>query len=130
MERKQTQKKQKVEFILGWPPSENQLHAVWNGRKILTKKTRDYYKASYYDIYTQCGKIPKFYNKVTMLIEYYPKRKSGWDVNNFRKAPEDAIVKAGVIPDDQVKYLQPLAPVIHKADSKRTPYIKITLTEI
>jgi Holliday junction resolvase RusA-like endonuclease len=102
-----------------------------NGTKYLLPKTKRFYDASYFEIYHQLGKIPKFYKKVTMLIEYFPRRNGGWDASNFRKAPEDAIVKAGVIPDDQVKYLQPQAPVIHKrVKREEQPYIKITLEEI
>lgn len=127
-----TQNKKKVEFTLPWPPSANRMYGNTNdGGRYLLPKTKKYYDACYFEIYHQLGKIPKFYKKVTMRIDFFPRRNGGWDASNHFKAPEDAIVKAGVIPDDQVKYLQPLAPIIHqRVKREEQPYIKITLEEI
>jgi len=125
--------KKKVSFTLPFPPSVNKMYGnTPDGGRYLLPKVKRYYDQCYFEIYQQCGnKIPKFFKKVTMMIEFFPRRNGGWDVNNFNKAPEDAIVKAGVIPDDQVKYLQPQAPVIHKRVPRDAqPYIKITLEEI
>lgn len=147
MKQKQRITKKKVEFTLPWPPSENCLHKPCFGQKMcqckytgklylkkyLTKKRTDK-TTKYYDdckIMLLAQKVPKFFNKAKMTIDYYPRRKSGWDVNNFRKAPEDALVKAGILVDDSVKYLQPGAPIIHNPVAKgELPYIKITLREL
>lgn len=122
----------KVEFTLPWPPSVNKMYGnADNGGRYLLTKTKKYYEDCYYLLRKQFSKLPRFYKKVTMRIEFYPRRNGGWDVNNFNKAPEDAIVRAGIIPDDQVKYLQPLTPIIHKrVKLEEQPYIKITLEEI
>lgn len=139
--------KKKVEFILPWPPSVNKMYKpAQRTKKCVCKFTGKFYYKKYLTeelttktkrYYRDCGwllkeqfdcKIPKFYKKVTMLIEFYPRCDSGWDENNFKKAPEDAIVKAGVIPDDQVKFLKPLESIIHPRVKK--PYLKITLEEI
>ena len=142
--------KKKVEFTLPWPPSANKMYKPCQRTKrgrsrstgrfycqkyltqALTEETKNYYDLCYFEIYRQSGmKIPKFYKKVRMLIEFFPRRNGGWDASNFRKAPEDALVKAEVIIDDSVKYLIPGAPIIHKRVPRDTqPYIKITLEEI
>ena len=143
-------RKKKVEFTLPWPPSVNAMykpcqrtkrcHCKYTGKVYYTKYLTEELADETKDYYDDCGwllkeqfncKVPKFYKKVTMLIEFFPRRDSGWDENNFKKAPEDAIVKAGMIPDDQVKFLKPLESIIHKrVKLEEQPYIKITLEEI
>jgi hypothetical protein len=104
-------------------------------KKYLTKKLTDKAIKFYDDCKIELNaqfrnKFPKFYRKVTMSIEFFPKRNYRWDENNFKKAPEDALVKNGIIPDDSIKYLKPLPAIIHKPDAARPSYIKITLEEI
>jgi Holliday junction resolvase RusA-like endonuclease len=124
--------KKKVEFTLPFPPSVNKMYGnKKNGGRYLLPAAKNYYDACYFEIYHQLGKIPHFYKKITMMIEFFPRRNGGWDASNHFKAPEDALVKAHVIIDDSVKYLQPLAPVIHKRVPRDAqPYIKVTLEEI
>lgn len=127
MRKQQAKERKKVTFVLPWPPSVNQMYAnTKDGKRVLSKKAVQFYKdcKSYFLVQN----VPQFYGKTKMLIEFFPNKSGGWDVSNFRKAPEDALVKNQIILDDQVKYLQPQAPVIHKKIENR--FIKITLEEI
>jgi hypothetical protein len=126
-ELKKHKERKRATFILLWPPSVNQMYATTkNGKRILSKKALQFYKDC--EPYFLIQKVPHFYEKVTMLIEFFPNRGGIWDASNFFKATEDVLVKNQIIQDDNVKYLQPLAPVIHKKIDNR--FIKITLEEI
>jgi len=118
--------KKRATFVLPWPVSVNKMYATdKNGKRVLSKKAVKYYKEC--KPYFAVQNVPAFYNKTKMLIEFFPNR-DGWDASNFRKAPEDALVKNGILIDDNIKCLQPLAPVIHKKIENK--FIKITLEEI
>jgi Holliday junction resolvase RusA-like endonuclease len=124
---KKPKQKKKTTFVLPWPPSVNQMYATTQeGKRVLSKMAVKFYKEC--KPYFVVQNVPAFFGKTKMLIECFPNRSGGWDVSNLNKAIEDAIVKNEIIPDDQVKYLQPLAPVIHKKIENR--FVKITLEEI
>lgn len=124
--------KKRAEFVLPWAVSENAMYATnKSGKRVLSKKAIAFYKAC--QAYFTVQNVPSFYEKSKMLIEFFPnydKRSSEdkWDVANYFKTIQDALVKNKIIPDDSVKYLQPLAPVIHKKIMNR--FIRITLEEI
>lgn len=125
----QIKSKLRVEFTLPWPPSVNQMYCRNKKKVYLAPKARKFYEDCKWYLLKQFNcRLPKFENKVKMFIEFFPRRNGGWDASNHFKALEDAIVKIGMIKDDQVKYLIPQEPVIHQA--VKEAYVKIILEEI
>lgn len=88
------------EFELPQPPSINGYRAVARGRLITSKRGRDYFSA--------VADIMKSLNLDNEMIEQrvlislviYPRTLAKFDVSNYLKAYEDALVKCGFLEDD------------------------------
>ena len=88
------------EFTLPQPPSINGYRAVARGRLITSKRGRDYFIA--------VDKIMKDLNldqemieqKVLISLVINPRTLAKFDVSNYLKAYEDALVKCGFLEDD------------------------------
>ena len=88
------------EFTLPQPPSINGYRAVARGRLITSKRGRDYFKA--------VADIMKGLNldnemieqKVLISLVIHPRTLAKFDVSNYLKAYEDALVKCGFLEDD------------------------------
>tara|TARA_R110000824_G_scaffold257939_1_gene446851 strand:- start:1402 stop:1761 length:360 start_codon:yes stop_codon:yes gene_type:complete len=88
------------EFTLPQPPSINGYRAVARGRLITSRRGRDYFIA--------VAKIMKELNldqemikqKVLVSLVIHPRTLAKFDVSNYLKAYEDALVKCGFLEDD------------------------------
>ena len=88
------------EFTLPQPPSINGYRAVARGRLITSKRGREYF--------ITVDKIMKELNldqemieqKVLISLVIHPRTLAKFDVSNYLKAYEDALVKCGFLEDD------------------------------
>ena len=98
-------------LTLPWPPSVNGYwRSIVRGRgkaarptQILSERARDYLQACAAAIYEQ-GHPPIFDTRVRITEHFYPPTKRGYDIDNYRKGYRDALVKCGVLADDELIY--------------------------
>lgn len=88
-------------LTLPWPPGNNHLFSVFRGRKIKSKKGRQYTEEVTQKVkdenqqYQLAGRL-----KVKILA--YPPTRAKRDLDNLFKAPLDSLTHAGVIADDSL----------------------------
>ena len=88
------------EFTLPQPPSINGYRAVTRGRLITSKRGRDYFKAVA-DIMNGLNLDNEMIEqKVLISLVIHPRTLAKFDVSNYLKAYEDALVKCGFLEDD------------------------------
>lgn len=85
---------------LPWPPQVNNLLSVVRGRKILSKKARQFYKDAVASILEQGQQNLRLSGSIRMRMLLKAPNRRSYDISNRVKAAEDALVKAGVIDDD------------------------------
>lgn len=89
-------------FELPWPPSVNSLRACVRNRLITTKRGRDYFAL----VSKKMDKLglsgEGIADRVVIGIMMHPPTLRKYDVSNFLKAYEDALVKCGFIDDDHL----------------------------
>lgn len=88
-------------FILPWPPSVNTYYTVARGRKILSKKGREFKAAAVAEARRQRGSAKPLTGWLTVTMFASPPtvtRKR--DGDNYIKATLDALTDAGVWDDD------------------------------
>ncbi|UNH25063.1 RusA family crossover junction endodeoxyribonuclease [Moellerella wisconsensis] len=86
---------------LPWPPTNNTLFSVVNGRKIKSKKGRAFTEA----VINQITKANQQFNlsgKLKIKIVANPPDLRKRDLDNLLKAPLDALTQSGVIADDSM----------------------------
>lgn len=86
---------------LPWPPTNNTLFSVVNGRKIKSKKGRSFTEA----VINQITKANQQFNlsgKLKIKIVANPPDLRKRDLDNLLKAPLDALTQSGVIADDSM----------------------------
>lgn len=86
---------------LPWPPTNNTLFSVVNGRKIKSKKGRIFTEA----VINQITKANQQFNlsgKLKIKIVANPPDLRKRDLDNLLKAPLDALTQSGVIADDSM----------------------------
>nr|WP_305007367.1 RusA family crossover junction endodeoxyribonuclease [Providencia sp. MGF014] len=86
---------------LPWPPTNNTLFSVVNGRKIKSKKGRVFTEA----VINQITKANQQFNlsgKLKIKIVANPPDLRKRDLDNLLKAPLDALTQSGVIADDSM----------------------------
>lgn len=81
---------------LPYPPTANHLHAVYRGRKILSRKGREYYA----DVEAFIPTGGPFTGKLAVTINAWMPDKRRRDLSNVLKALEDAMTYAGFWEDD------------------------------
>ena len=90
-----------VELTLPWPPSVNQCwrHIVIRGRSatLLSRKGREY-REKVYEVFGD--PMVAFDGRLRVSIDMYPPTRRVCDVDNYLKAPFDALTYAGVWRDD------------------------------
>lgn len=87
-------------FTLPFPPSINTLRACVRGRMITSKKGREYFDA----VKTQMNALglcdERIDRPVVISLVMHPRTLAKFDVSNYLKAYEDALVKCGFLVDD------------------------------
>lgn len=120
-----------IEFILPLPCSVNELYTVARGRKILSKKGREFRSFLPWLIMDAAKKqlglceiyANPIYQQVSIIYSFtFPDNRKR-DISNYIKQTEDAIVKARVIRDDSCVMAFSATKTIEKG--KRQVRIKI-----
>ena len=90
------------EFELPFPPSVNTLRASVRGRLITSSAGRKYYKAVADRMEWQGLAGEGIATPVTISLVMHHKMNVRYDVSNYLKAYEDALVKCGFLVDDHL----------------------------
>lgn len=100
--------------------------------RVKADKTSEYVDTTI--VLVRQAKVPKL-QKISVLLAYGPKDRRVRDPLNLvqtLKAVEDAIVRAGVVPDDNPLYVESLMPVILESGpaNSRGGRLWVTISEI
>lgn len=93
-----------VRLVLPWPPTLNNYRQpvrVGLSTRLVTSTNGKRYTASAIAAIYEQGK-PSIAGPVHLTERFYPRTDRAYDMDNFRKASRDALVKAGVIEDDSL----------------------------
>lgn len=90
------------EFCLPFPPSVNTLRASVRGRLITSSAGRKYYKAVAERMAEMGLAGEGILSPVTISLVMHHKMNVRYDVSNYLKAYEDALVKCGFLVDDHL----------------------------
>lgn len=95
-----------LSLVLPFPPSVNACWRNINGKTLISAKGRAFRANAAAAIYEQLRKRPKAITEhVSVIVKMYPPTKHRRDIDNYLKAPFDALTHAGVWnDDDQVKH--------------------------
>nr|ELR5167183.1 RusA family crossover junction endodeoxyribonuclease [Providencia rettgeri] len=95
-----------ITLIPPFPPSVNACWRNINGKTLISAKGRAFRANAAAAIYEQLRKRPKAITEhVSVIVKMYPPTKHRRDIDNYLKAPFDALTHAGVWnDDDQVKH--------------------------
>lgn len=88
-------------ITLPWPPGNNHLFSVFRGRKIKSKKGRQYTEVVVRQI-TEENQQYHLAGSLKVKILAYPPTRAKRDLDNLFKAPLDSLTQAGVITDDSL----------------------------
>jgi crossover junction endodeoxyribonuclease RusA len=96
-----------MKITLPWPPTVNTYYSVVKGRKILSKKGREYRLAVLRAlIITRFPVGEPLHGDLDIEMYLFPPDARKRDIDNYLKAPLDALTKAGLWGDDsQIKRL-------------------------
>ncbi|MEI9716178.1 RusA family crossover junction endodeoxyribonuclease [Moellerella wisconsensis] len=94
-------------LILPFPPSVNACWRTVKGRMLISEKGRTFRANAIAAVYEQLRRRPKaITEKVSVVIKMYPPSKRRMDIDNYLKAPFDALTHANIWKDDdQVKHV-------------------------
>jgi crossover junction endodeoxyribonuclease RusA len=114
-----------MKITLPWPPTVNTYYSVVRGRKILSKKGREYNKYALQKIAKMKLGEP-ISSRVEVDIFLYPPDNRRRDIDNYLKAPLDSLTKAKIWEDDrQVKRLN----ISMAEDGGKPGYVDIYVRE-
>lgn len=114
-----------IELALPFPPAVNNITAVVRGRKITSKRGRQYREAAVSAIHAQYRGAPLAGRLAVTLVLIPPCRRKR-DIDNYSKACLDAITAAGVwLDDEQVDQL-----TIIRGDQARGGGCRVEIVEI
>lgn len=113
-----------IMLTLPFPPSVNTYYAVVRGRKILSKRGREYKKITH-GLILEAGHSGKRLNgRLAVTVILTPPDRRGRDIDNYCKALLDALTHAEVwIDDSQVKRL-----VIEMMAPKKPGMVQLVIT--
>nr|ELR5039296.1 RusA family crossover junction endodeoxyribonuclease [Providencia stuartii]ELR5082475.1 RusA family crossover junction endodeoxyribonuclease [Providencia stuartii] len=97
---------QQISLILPFPPSVNACWRNINGKTLISAAGRKFRANAIAAVYEQLRKRPKVITEnVSVIVKMYPPSKRRMDIDNYLKAPFDALTHAGIWKDDdQVKH--------------------------
>jgi len=115
-----------IHLILPWPPSVNGYWRSYRGRQIISKRGRNYRTAVAVEA-ANAGLVgANIAGPVKVSIELHPPTLRRYDVDNFAKAPLDALTHAKVwLDDEQVHEL-----TLKKCEKTKPGFIFLTIEEI
>lgn len=82
------------------------MYATFKGRRILSKKGRDYHKSVVESCKQQIGKAAAMIGRVRVIMLMFPPDKRRRDISNHVKAVEDGLTQAGIWKDDAQIYTE------------------------
>ena len=88
------------EFELPMPPSINTYRACVRNRLITSKKGREYFEAVKCRMDELSLSGERIDRQISIHLTIHPRTKANFDVSNYLKAYEDALVKCGFLEDD------------------------------
>lgn len=87
-----------MRLILPYPPSDNTYYAVVRGRKVISKKGREFKN----DVFKKCQGMASFNKKrIEINVVTHPKDRRIRDINNIWKSLCDSLTFAGIWDDDE-----------------------------
>ena len=90
-----------ISLILPFPPSVNACWRNINGKTLISAKGRAFRANAAAAIYEQLRRRPKAITEhVSVIVKMYPPSKRRMDIDNYLKAPFDALTHAGIWSDD------------------------------
>jgi len=89
------------QFTMPFPPSVGACWRVFANRSILSKRGREYREAAIQAIKDQGLSGEKLDSRLSVYIRMHPPTLAKRDVDNFLKAPLDALTHAGFWVDDE-----------------------------
>lgn len=115
--------KTRAKLTLPLPPTVNKMYATVNGRRILSKKGREF-KQTVKDL-VMIGRItPMPVNDVSLTVHIYRARKSG-DLDNFLKGLLDSLTGAIWTDDRQVVEIH-----AYRYEDKANPRAEVEIVEV
>ncbi|OAT54005.1 RusA family crossover junction endodeoxyribonuclease [Providencia heimbachae] len=95
-------------LTLPFPPSVNACWRNVNGKTLISAAGRKFRANAIAAVYEQLRKIPTAITEpVSVIVKMYPPTRQRRDIDNYLKAPFDALTHAGVWrDDDQVKRVE------------------------
>ncbi|MDB9568225.1 RusA family crossover junction endodeoxyribonuclease [Providencia rettgeri] len=96
-----------ISLILPFPPSVNACWRNINGKTLISAKGRAFRASAIAAIYTQLRPRPRVITEnVSVIVKMFPPTYHRRDIDNYLKAPFDAITHANIWKDDeQVKHV-------------------------
>ncbi|HGV9229870.1 TPA: RusA family crossover junction endodeoxyribonuclease [Providencia rettgeri] len=96
-----------LSLVLPFPPSVNACWRTARGTMIISEKGRAFRANAIAAVYDQLRKRPRAITEdVSVIVNMYPPTKKRRDIDNYLKAPFDALTHAGIWKDDdQVKHV-------------------------
>ncbi|HHR6399554.1 TPA: RusA family crossover junction endodeoxyribonuclease [Providencia alcalifaciens] len=90
-----------ITFILPFPPSVNTYWRHVGKKTLISEKGRKFRANAIAAVYEQLRKRPKAITEhVSVTVKMYPPSKRRMDIDNYLKAPFDALTHAGIWSDD------------------------------
>ncbi|MCD2526825.1 RusA family crossover junction endodeoxyribonuclease [Providencia huaxiensis] len=95
-----------IYLVLPFPPSVNACWRNINGKTLISAKGRAFRANAMAAVYEQLRKRPRAITEhVSVIVKMYPPTNHRRDIDNYLKAPFDALTHAGIWKDDdQVKH--------------------------
>jgi len=114
-----------INVKLPYPPTVNNYTAVVRGRKILSKRGRNYKKQAFVSLVEQHA--PKgLTGRLEVRIDVYPPDKRKRDIANVEKAINDICQDYGIfIDDEQIDILH-----IRRREITKPGYVRVFISEI
>lgn len=114
------------EFTLPWAPSINSYWATFRGRRLISKKGREYKKAVA-DLMAELNLSDEMISdKVTVHITLCPPTLRKYDIDNFCKCIFDALSQCGFWEDDELVY----ALNIRKGEKIKGGQVRVKVNKI
>lgn len=97
-----------ISLVLPFPPSVNACWRNVNGRTLISEKGRKFRRSAIVAIYEQLKRKPiAITEPVSVKVKMYPPTNHKRDIDNYLKAPFDALTHANIWKDDdQVKRVE------------------------
>ena len=113
-----------INVKLPWPPTVNNYYTVARGRKILSKKGREY--KGYVVVVLALGHAPKgLTSRLEVRIDAHPTDKRKRDLDNIVKPIFDALQDYGMFDDSQIDDFR-----VRRLSIEKPGFVRVYISEI